>query len=107
MSLRKQQSAFTKALGQLILWAFDQGYELTLGDTYPGKFQHSPIGQHPKGLAIDLNLFRDGVYLGGTDDHEPLGNYWEYLSDDARWGGRFSDGNHYEWMPGWRSTARA
>lgn len=97
MSLRSQQSEFAKALGMLITYAYYKGYELTLGDTYPGKFKHNSNGQHPKGLAIDLNLFRDGTYLETTEDHKPLGLYWESLG--GTWGGRFKnkDGNHYSW----------
>ena len=50
---------------------------------------------HGLGLAIDLNLFKDGKYLSDTESHRPLGEYWESLGDDCCWGGRFSDGNHY------------
>jgi len=44
-------------------------------------------------LAIDLNLFKGGVYLTETMDHETLGLYWEGIG--GSWGGRFGDGNHY------------
>ena len=50
---------------------------------------------HIHSLAIDLNLFRNGVYLAKTEDHAPFGAYWETLAPDCRWGGRFQDGNHY------------
>lgn len=48
-------------------------------------------------LAIDLNLFRNGVYLSDTDSHAKLGAYWKSLHPDAVWGGDFipTDGNHY------------
>jgi len=95
MSLRKSQSKFTKALGQLISFAYYYGYELTLGDTYPGKFKHKEDGAHPLGLAIDLNLFRNGKYLKETSDHKLLGIYWKMLG--GTWGGDYGDGNHYEW----------
>ena len=95
MSLRKQQSNFVQALGKLIPHAYGLGYELTFGDTYPGKFKHKESGAHPLGLAIDINLFKDGKYLTDTSDHEQLGEYWELLG--GIWGGRFNDGNHYEW----------
>ncbi len=48
---------------------------------------------HEKRLAIDLHLFKDGVYLSKTEDHLPLGLYWESIG--GTWGGRFNDGNHY------------
>lgn len=48
---------------------------------------------HELGLAVDFNLFRDGVYLDATEAHRPLGEYWESIG--GAWGGRFGDGNHY------------
>ena len=50
---------------------------------------------HPDRLAVDLNLFKDGVWLTKTEDHRVLGEFWESLGADHRWGGRFGDGNHY------------
>ncbi len=95
MSLRKQQSIFVRKLNILIGLAYELGYEITYGDTYPGKFKHSKNSFHNKGLAIDLNLFKGGKYLTETSDHEFLGIMWESLG--GTWGGRFSspDGNHY------------
>ena len=95
MSLRKSQSKFAKALGQLIIFATYYNYELTFGDTYPGKYEHDPDGKHPLGLAIDLNLFKNGKYLKKTSDHKFLGIYWKMLG--GIWGGDWDDGNHYEW----------
>lgn len=94
MSLRAQQSKFTKAVGILIGFAYQEGYELTWGDTYPHRV-HKKNSKHNIGLAIDLNLFRDGQYLDATEDHNALGEYWESIG--GIWGGRFKDGNHYEW----------
>lgn len=96
MNLREKQSSFSLAVAKLIIRAYELGYEITLGDTYPFK-KHKPGSFHEKGLAIDLNLFRDGVYLDKTEDHEPLGLYFESLG--GTWGGRFKnkDGNHYSW----------
>ncbi len=54
-----------------------------------------PRSAHKNRLAIDLNLFRDGEYLSATEDHRPLGEWWERQHELCRWGGRFDDGNHY------------
>jgi len=51
---------------------------------------------HCERLAIDINLFKDGVYLATTEAHKPFGDYWESLHPLNRWGGRWEDGNHYE-----------
>ena len=50
---------------------------------------------HQDKLAIDLNLFKNGVYLSSSEDHRLLGEYWETLHPLCRWGGRWGDGNHY------------
>ena len=97
MSLRKKQSEFAKLVPRLIDKAFELGFEVTLGDAYrdPRCPYGSKSSRHRSRLAIDLNLFKDGVYLTQTEDHEPLGLWWE--SQGGIWGGRFDDGNHYEW----------
>ena len=94
MTLREQQSLFVKKVALLILYAYDQGYELTFSDAY-AKTGHKPNSFHYKRLAIDLNLFKDGDYLRETEDHKPLGEFWESIG--CSWGGRWSDGNHYSW----------
>jgi hypothetical protein len=105
MSLRAKQSRFAKLVGSLLLKAYEMGYEVTLGDAYRDPRVHGDLGvrksySHPKSahkvrLAIDLNLFRNGEYLEGSAAHQPLGEWWEAQDTDARWGGRFNDGNHY------------
>ncbi|MEO5366074.1 MAG: M15 family metallopeptidase [Magnetococcus sp. WYHC-3] len=92
MTLRQQQSKFMRMLADLIIFAYDNGYELTGGDLY-ALTGHKKGSWHGKRLAIDLNLFKDGVYLETTEDHRPLGEFWENLG--GTWGGRFKDGNHY------------
>lgn len=92
MTLRERQSKFAMMVAKLILWAFDNGYEITLGDAY-AKMGHIPGSFHYQRLAVDLNLFKDGEYLTGTSEHKPLGLYWESIG--GSWGGRWSDGNHY------------
>ena len=97
MSLREQQSKFAYMEALLRLHAYALGYEITLGDAYRDErcdYGH-PESFHKKRLAIDYNLFKDGMYLTKTEDHEPLGLYWESLG--GTWGGRFDDGNHYSW----------
>jgi len=50
---------------------------------------------HQLRLAIDLHLYKDGVYQTDTEAHRELGTYWESLAPDHAWGGHFGDGNHY------------
>jgi len=94
--LQEKQSQFVKKIALLILFAYDQGYELTFGDAYAST-GHKIGSYHYKRLAIDLNLFRDGKFLEETKDHGPLGLFWESLGDQCTWGGNFNDGNHYSY----------
>lgn len=94
MSLGDKQREFVKKVALLILFAYDQGYELTFGDACATS-GHKNGSFHYRRLAIDLNLFKDGKYLTETKDHEFLGTFWESLG--GTWGGRFNDGNHYSW----------
>lgn len=109
MRLGSKQKMFTRMISELILWAYDQGYEMTEGDAYrdPRVFGKSGISDgygkansnHKLRLARDLNLFKNGVYLTKTSDHEPIGIKWEEMGVEegvpTAWGGRFNDGNHY------------
>lgn len=92
MTLRQKQSKFASMIGLLIVFAYEQGYEITFGDAW-AKTGHKKGSFHYDRLAFDLNLFRDGRYLSSTESHEPLGLFWESLN--GTWGGRFGDGNHY------------
>ena len=103
MTLGQKQRKFTYMIARLIDKAHELGYEVTLGDAYRDARVHGIFGEkksysaarsaHKLRLAIDLNLFRNGRYLQSTEDHRPLGEWWE--SQGGMWGGRWSDGNHY------------
>jgi hypothetical protein len=105
MTLGQKQRHFTRMIGLLIEYAYQNGYELTFGDAFRDSRVHGALGEkksyssamssHKQRLAVDFNLFKDGVYLTATEDHAPLGEYWESLG--GSWGGRFNDGNHYSW----------
>lgn len=95
MGLGDKQRKFTRMLAELILWAYEQGYEITLGHAYRC-FDCKVGGRyslHKDRLAQDLNLFKDRVYLTSSRDHTPLGEKWESMG--GSWGGRFKDGGHY------------
>jgi len=80
----------------LVLFAYEQGYEITYGDA-AARDGHKSGSFHYKKLAIDLNLFKNGRYLTSTKSHEPLGIFWESLDPECTWGGRWGDGNHYSY----------
>jgi len=93
-SLREKQSEFARAVGLLIIYAYQLGYELTFGDAW-AKTGHKENSFHYKRLAIDLNLFKEGVFQRTTEAHRPLGEFWESIG--GSWGGHWQDGNHYSW----------
>lgn len=101
MGLQTRQTAFAFALAILLTRAKLMGYEITIGDVWAVPcpickyYGHKPNSKHRLKLAADLNLFSNGVYLDKTEDHRPLGEFWEKIG--GKWGGRFDDGNHYEW----------
>jgi hypothetical protein len=119
MGLRNEQSHFVYYLAKLVIYAYEElGILLTPGEQDPRK--HSLFCQHPKKLAEDLNWWKPcgkcpacldssvetmcekPEWLTKTEDHKKLGEKWESLHPNCRWGGRWQDGNHYEWYPGWR-----
>lgn len=91
-ALGKKQEKFTRMLADLIIFAYDKGYKIRMGDVYASR-GHMELSLHYIKLAADLNLFKDGKYLTETEDHRELGEYWE--SKGGSWGGRFQDGGHY------------
>lgn len=105
MTLGEKQKHFARQVARLLDKAHELGFEVTLGDAYRDPRSHGNIGEkkaygnafscHKMRLAIDLNLFKNGKYMTTTEDHRPLGEWWEAQHDDNCWGGRFNDGNHY------------
>lgn len=104
MTIGDKQRLFARLYASLIQHIYLQGYECTLDWVYrPPEIAHyyASIGigirssLHTVKLAADLNLFKEGVWLRETKDHEQFGEWWERQHDLCRWGGRFGDGNHY------------
>ena len=103
LSLGEKQRKLVRMIADLIIFAYDNGYELTLGDAFRDPRLHGDFGvrkgygnaksQHKRRLALDLLLFKDGKYLTDTKDYAPLGLWWESVG--GAWGGRFEDGNHF------------
>lgn len=107
MNMGQKQRLFTRLIGELIDWAYLEGYELTFGDAYRDERVHGKYGEkgsysaskslHKLRLACDLNLFINGQYQTSTEAYRPLGEYWESLHELCEWGGSGdrADGNHF------------
>jgi hypothetical protein len=107
LSLGEKQRLFASLIPRLIDHIIGQGYEVTLGDAYAkprSPLEHSEKSAHYDRLAIDLNLFKSGVYLTSSEDHKPFGDFWKSLHPLCTWGGNFKkpDGNHYSFGEGKR-----
>ena len=113
MKLGDKQRLFTQQVGKLIAYAYEQGYELTLGDAYRDPRLHGELGtkrgygasksNHKIRLAIDLNLFVEGEYItdGGHPAYLDLGEFWKGTHELAEWGGGSrNDANHFSFNHG-------
>jgi hypothetical protein len=115
MKLLNIQIEFAHDVGLLLLYVFKQGYSCTLGEAWrpliTAQFyakEHKGITDslHCNRLAIDLNLFdENGNYISDGSDkrYKDLGDYWESLDSDNKWGGYFiergghiNDPDHFE-----------
>lgn len=99
MTLRQKQSLFVRLIGRLIGIVYEQGWELTFADAYrPDRQGHKKDSLHYSRLAIDLNLFVNGIWV--TEDSAEwrfIGTRWKALHPLCRWGGDFAsvDLNHF------------
>ena len=103
MTERQAQSLFAGLLGQLIVWIYQNGWELTFADFYrPDRQGHMANSLHYERLAADMNLFVNGEWKDSDCvEWQQIGGYWEAMNPLCRWGGRFpkADENHFsiEW----------
>lgn len=109
MTELNKQFLFTRFTADLIVYAYQQGFQVTFGEAWrspetcelyakAGKGISNSL--HRRRLAIDLNLFKDGKYLTDLASYKILGDYWKSLSGlgyECAWGGDFKsqDANHF------------
>ncbi|RQH06615.1 M15 family metallopeptidase [Paraburkholderia dinghuensis] len=104
LTLGQKQRKFTLMVAKLIEWIYANGYEASFAEAYRPPETAALYAKQGKGvanslhtsrLAVDLNLFKDGVYLTKSEQYRGPGEYWESLG--GSWGGRFRspDGNHF------------
>jgi|SRR6266404_1629190 len=106
------QEEFAQSVAKLIQKAPAFGLTVTLGEAWRTSQQaqwdadhHIGIAHslHMERLAIDLNLFKNGVYQADDSQgaYTALGTWWESLGPAYRWGGRFKlvDLDHFSITP--------
>jgi len=98
MKLSEKQRIFTRNIAKLIAYAYDElCFELTFGEAFRTNEQQLIYVQsgrsktmdsnHMKRLAVDFNVFKNGNLTYDWKDIKPLGDYWETLHPQNRWGG--------------------
>lgn len=108
MRLVVKQRLFMKLLGEFLVWIYQHPeYSVTGGElqrTQAQALSNAASGSgisnslHLIRLAVDLNLFINGVYQTDSRAYLPLGVKWKSLHPLCRWGGDFvkrADGNHF------------
>lgn len=108
-TLGEKQRLFAYLFAQLIVWANENGYEITFGEVERTKAQADANALLGKGisnslhlirLAGDINLFLDtsidgdeDIYQTDSEAYRPLGDKWKSMHPLCRWGGDFKDKN--------------
>ena len=101
--LNGAQHAFSVAFAQLIMYAQDLGYTVSIGECY--RAGGNPNSLHHIRLACDLHLFKDGRYLKSTEDYRHLGAWWIRYGHNygipLEWGGHNGRGDGGHFSHGW------
>jgi len=109
MKLSEKQAQFLQDVALLILWINQKGWYVTGGELHrPQEMQEIYLKQgktrtgdskHTRRLAIDLFLFKNNKVTWNPEHYEPLGEFWESIRPENRWGGNFKgfvDAVHFE-----------
>ena len=114
MDLGDLQRKFPPLVALLIQWIYNQpGMEVTFGEAWRTPEQAKWNQEHGSGianslhcdrLAIDLNLFKDGVYQTDPESYKPLADYWLTLDPDAAAGYYFTSKDADHFSLAWQGT---
>jgi len=118
MKLSQTQRIFTLNIAKLITYAYEcLNIELTFGEAHRTQSQillnffgfvveksgnsirlvksrrlsRTLTSKHAERLAVDFNFFIEGKLTYEFDKIKPLGDYWETLHPNNRWGGDFNN----------------
>jgi hypothetical protein len=109
MSLVTEQVAFLQDAAKLIIFASDQGFQVTAGELHRTIEQQEIYvktgrsktmnSYHLKRLAIDLNFIKDGKLVYDILALTDIGKYWQSLNSKNSAGmfwSSFKDVPHFE-----------
>jgi hypothetical protein len=101
MVLREARCRFSYLLAEKLLPKIRElGFEYNFDEVMQHQEKGHKVGSlHYSGCAADINIYKNGEYQYLTETHRPLGEYWESLDENCKWGGRWGDGNHYSFAP--------
>ena len=100
MRLSERRRIFSRNIALLILYGHGIGLECAIDDAKRPRTNNYSL--HPDGLAVDLVMYKNGVYQRNPGPYQPLGDFWLSLHQDNEWGGRWAkrDANHFEMSKG-------
>lgn len=101
MTLGQKQEEFTLMIAKLIIWAYDQGYKIRLGEGFDDDSEgHKKGSNHYIKLAQDLFVFKPNSDVQDLDAHERMHDCWDKLGGAPRIA---HDLNHYSvvWNGRW------
>lgn len=109
MTLGQNQELFSKDLTHLLNFIHNNGYDVRIGEAERTKEQQEIYlksgktktldSLHLKRCAIDLHIFFNGSWIQSKSELQFIGDYWEQLSKNNKWGGNFKnfiDTPHFE-----------
>lgn len=108
MTLKESRQLFTENLTILITYInCVDGYRCCLSYVFRSNEEQyrlyklgtgSKKSPHTEGLAADILIYKNGIYLTDSADYKFAGDYWKTLDSNNKWGGDFNvrkDGNHF------------
>ena len=109
MTLGQNQEKFTEDLAKLLNYLIDNGYAVRIGEVERTQAQQeiyikegkskTANSMHLKRCAADLHIFKNGDWLQSKTQLQSIGDYWESLDKNNKWGGNFKsfiDAPHFE-----------
>lgn len=109
MTLGQNQEKFTEDLAKLLNYLIKNNYQIRIGEVERTQAQQQIYikegksktlnSMHLKRCAADLHIFKDNERLQSKQELQEIGDYWESLDINNKWGGNFKmfiDTPHFE-----------
>lgn len=107
--LLNSQQIFAYNLGKLIIFIYESGFEVSIGEVERTKYQQKEYirtgrsktmnSNHLKRLAADIFIFKNDALVNDKNKLYEIGKFWESLHKNNRYGGffrNFTDIPHFE-----------